>query len=80
MDPIEQCGNNLQFILYWLKHHHGPGDPLGPLVDITNSLVNVLVSGQLANAGLARQFQAVSAKGLGAAAGKCASVNVPAHA
>jgi hypothetical protein len=80
MDPIEQCGNNLQFILYWLKHHHNPGDPLGPLVDVTNSLVSVLVSGQLANAALAKQFQAESAKALVAAAGKFTVANVAVHA
>ena len=73
-DPIEMCGNNLRYIEWLLRHiHKGPGDPvekgtISELAQLTEGIVQVLVSRQISNRGLGREFQVESARGLTAAA------------
>jgi len=76
MDPIEMCGNDLRYILEWLRHHHlGPDDKrvITELAGLTQSLVQVLVSSQITNKALAREFSVESGKALAASAGKFTS-------
>jgi hypothetical protein len=83
MDDIEfQCGNDLRYILKWI---HGPrvdGDLLlGELAEVAQALVLVLVSAQVKNQELGREFRAESAKALTQAADRLASANqVKVHA
>jgi hypothetical protein len=80
-DPIEQCGNDLRFIEWWLIHHGKQiGDPadkqiVSELAQLTQGVVQVLVSRQLSNRGLSREFEAESARVLTSAAGRLANAN-----
>lgn len=72
-DDVLRCGNDLRYILN-LIHHLG-GDPrfknvISDLAALTQATVQVLVSLQITNNALAREFRAESAKALTAAAGK----------
>jgi hypothetical protein len=76
MDDYELCGNNMRFIEWWLSHHGG--DPraketISELANLTQGLVQVLVSSQITNVGLATEFRAESAKVLASAANRMAS-------
>ena len=76
MDDIIQCGNDLRFIEWWLHHHGGPGDPiLHDLAVLTQSMVQVLAAGQIANQRLGREFRLEAAQAVQSAAKQFASAN-----
>jgi hypothetical protein len=82
MDIDFQCGNDLRYILEWLHRfgHHDGGDPrakdlIGGLEAITQALVQLLVSTQIANRELSQEFHAQAAKALTASAARFASVS-----
>jgi hypothetical protein len=82
MDDIEQCGNDLRFLEWWLIHHGG--DPrykqvIGDLTAVTQGAVQILVSSQLTNQALGREFQSESAKAFTAAANRLGSVQAVAR-
>lgn len=80
-DDIQQCGNDLRFIEWYLIHHgKGPGDPIKQLASLTQAIVQVLVSAQISNEKLGREFRSESAVSLKSAANQFASIGaVPAH-
>jgi hypothetical protein len=76
MDPSEMCGNDLRFLLAWLHHH---GDPrynqlIKNLAEVTQGMVQIVVSNQITNQKLGQEFLSDSAKSFTAAAGKLAAV------
>ena len=76
MDDVFQCGNDLRFLEAWLHHHKGDPrfrDIIGDLAAITQNLVQVVVSSQITNAALSREFRAESAKALTAATNRLAT-------
>ena len=69
MDDFEMCGNDLKFLLWWLK---GPGprsrENIRDLASITQALVKMVASSQIQNAALAGEIRTESGKSLVAAA------------
>jgi hypothetical protein len=73
-DDIQQCGNDLRFIEWWLIHRgKDPGDPIRELASLTQAIVQVLASGQIRNERLGREFRSESAESLKSAAHQFAS-------
>jgi hypothetical protein len=75
-EDVIRCGNDLRFLEWWL-HRHG-GDPrfglvISELAAVTQGAVSVLVSSQITNQDLGREFRAESAKSFVAAANKLAA-------
>jgi hypothetical protein len=68
MDDIEMCGNDLHFLLWWLK---GPGprssETIHNLAEISQALVKIVASSQIKNAALAGEIRSESGKALMAA-------------
>jgi hypothetical protein len=77
-EDVIRCGNDLQYILN-IIHRHGPGpDPrfkqlVSELASLTQSMVGVVVSSQITNQALSREFRAESGKALVAAANRMAA-------
>jgi hypothetical protein len=83
MDDIEfQCGNDLRYLLKWIHGPHVDGDSLlGNLAEVAQALVLVVVSAQVKNQELGREFRAESAQALTQAAARLASAHrVEVHA
>lgn len=78
MDDVVQCGNDLRFLEWWLIHHGG--DPrfknvISELAAVTQGAVQVLVSSQITNQALGREFRSEAGKSFTAAANRLASAN-----
>jgi hypothetical protein len=74
-DDIQRCGNDIRFLEWWLIHHgKDPGDPIiSELAALTQAAVQVLVSSEISNQRLGREFRSEAAESLRAAANRFAS-------
>jgi hypothetical protein len=76
MDDIIQCGNDLNYLL-WLIKHHGDNsislETIGELASVLQGVVQVLTSSQIRNSALSNEFRAESARYLTTAVNKFAT-------
>jgi hypothetical protein len=73
-EDILRCGNDLRWLEWWLHHRlQFDGELVKDLASVTQSLVQVLASGQISNQSLARELKSESAKALVSAVNRLAS-------
>jgi hypothetical protein len=73
-EDVFRCGNDLRYIEWWI-HHGDPrfGTVINELAGVLQGVVQVLVSQQITNQALSREFRTESAKSFVAAANRLAA-------